>query len=345
MISVPTTLILGAGASSPYGFPSGAQLRQRLCDPSLFSNLKEFYTADVVAAFCAAFLRSQQSSIDAFLERRGKEKIIYKNGLESSYTYEDVGKNAIATCLISCEKQEFLFRPNEDHWYQYLWGRMACSHVNDFSKNKLSIVTFNYDRSLEFYLLSALQNSFGIGEDEAAVQLKNIPIVHVYGKLGELPQFAEMGKKGRPYDSDINDHKRLAIAANGIRVIDESRNDDVVFDDAIECLKGAERICFLGFGFDETNVRRLKLEQIREKFKVSGFHAPLLYGTSVGKLDAERIQVGTWLRPALENIDSWPEYVQNNYNKNRKKFDKDFFGHSEKKSEEYLRATGVFLGE
>lgn len=32
MINAPTTLILGAGASSPYGFPSGQQLMYKILD-------------------------------------------------------------------------------------------------------------------------------------------------------------------------------------------------------------------------------------------------------------------------------------------------------------------------
>jgi hypothetical protein len=31
MIKIPTVLILGAGASSPYGFPSGSTLRDQIC--------------------------------------------------------------------------------------------------------------------------------------------------------------------------------------------------------------------------------------------------------------------------------------------------------------------------
>jgi hypothetical protein len=39
MIAGPTVLVLGAGASMPYGYPSGAALRQRLIDESLFGRV------------------------------------------------------------------------------------------------------------------------------------------------------------------------------------------------------------------------------------------------------------------------------------------------------------------
>ena len=66
----------------------------------------------------------------------------------------------------------------------YLAGKLD-STFEEFGNNKLSIVTFNYDRSLEHYLLNSLMTLHGKTRDECAQALKKIPIVHVYGQLGE----------------------------------------------------------------------------------------------------------------------------------------------------------------
>ena len=51
----------------------------------------------------------------------------------------------------------------------------------------VAFITFNYDRSLEFFLLTTLKNRYQKTEQECAAKLKNIPIVHLYGKLALLP--------------------------------------------------------------------------------------------------------------------------------------------------------------
>ena len=42
MINTNTVFVLGAGASIPYGFPSGAELREILCAPITKSNPKNY---------------------------------------------------------------------------------------------------------------------------------------------------------------------------------------------------------------------------------------------------------------------------------------------------------------
>src|SRR5205814_6081210 len=70
-------------------------------------------------------------------------------------------------------------------WYQYLFGKLNAS-FEEFGQNKLSVVTFNYDRSLEHFLLTTLQYSHGKTFDQCAdLLMANIPIVHVYGQLSE----------------------------------------------------------------------------------------------------------------------------------------------------------------
>lgn len=344
MITVPTTLVLGAGASMPYGFPSGSTLREWLCDPDTLRDLQIKFNEEDIKVFCETFLHSGMQSIDAFLARRGAHSLYppYDNASAGQRTFSDIGKAAIALKLIECEEHNSLFNTKEDHWYQYLWTSLSDS-LSDFGKNKLSIITFNYDRSLEHYLLTALQHSFGINEKQASEQLKKIPIIHVYGQLAELPHICADGAESRFFKPDISNLAYIDAAARGIKVIDEGRNDDSVFGKAQKYLSEAERICFLGFGFDETNVHRLGIKNIlTDRFMKSGFAVPRVYATSIGQRDAERRRIVELLSPNEKDINTWSPEYQQNYKVLKRNIGDNIDIFNNDKNVDYLRSTGVF---
>lgn len=323
MITVPTTLVLGAGASKPYGFPTGRELRAELCSPSKLQGLNDKFSDKDIQVFCDAFQKSQMPSIDAFLGRRGDSPV----WCAGSPTFSELGKAAIAYRLMQREVANQLFQERADHWYQYLWSKISDS-LDSFPSNKLRIITFNYDRSLEAYLLTALQHAFGVPKPQAASLLCHIPILHVYGQLGSLPELNRSTQGTRPYDADDMTPLAIAVAASGIRVIDEHRDDDEIFAKAYEYLSTSNRICFIGFGFDATNVRRLQLARLTIDPAID-FQ---VYSTTVGLEDAERNWVINTVCPkttpgrptfgdtsTADHIAKYPDHLP----------------------ERYLRATGV----
>ncbi|MFZ3018680.1 MAG: hypothetical protein WA056_09520 [Gallionella sp.] len=326
MITVPTTLVLGAGASKPYGFPSGHELRQLLCSPAALNGMYQcgFDQRDL-EAFSSAFLKSGMPSIDAFLARRGKHKV----GSLTDATYADIGKAAIAYRLIQCERPESIHVLPDDHWYQYLWSFISDS-LDSFGENKLHIITFNYDRSLEYYLLTSLQHSFGITAQEAAEYLQKIPILHVYGQLATLPELPLQGYETRRYHPDVSIPAYIEVAARGIRVIDESRDDDEVFEKAYSYLRDAERICFLGFGFDPTNVRRLRIDELVQHARLKADLRTRVFATTLGLEAAERESIIHQL-----NTQKTVEYTHHSRI--------NIESHGGMRAERYLRATGVFI--
>jgi hypothetical protein len=339
MINLPTTLVLGAGASMPYGFPSGYELRKRLCDPRRLEALYHhgLFSQGEVSSFCDAFLHSSIESIDAFLAKRGSH--ILPNSI---HTFAEIGKAAIALVLISCEDSRQLFdMANEDHWYSHLWQILGTS-VEDFESSRLSIVTFNYDRSLEHYLYVALKNSFGLSDEQALALLGKLRIIHVYGQIGELASNGMARKDARPYATKVS-AEAISIAAKSLKVIPESRDDDDVFTAVRECLNQAERICFLGFGFDQTNVRRLQIEHIlHDRFQRNDFRGPLAYSTTCGLAYAERSRVLKLLMPEVPNIHSWMHSAQSNYKILRDAIEGNIASHGGEKNRDYLRHTGLF---
>jgi hypothetical protein len=117
--------------------------------------------------------RSGHYSIDAFLETVPEDM--------------KLGKYLIALCLKQLESVDRLFPPNDSGWYQYLLSSLLGSSVSPFSGNQLTIVTYNYDRSLEAYLYHALIAAvFGMTDVEATEELARIPILHVHGILRKI---------------------------------------------------------------------------------------------------------------------------------------------------------------
>jgi hypothetical protein len=251
VITEPTVLILGAGASYPYGFPTASELKGLICDA--FSNPDTFgsrllgdnsdYNRDQIFDFRQAFWRAGQPSIDSFLE--------YRKDLLG------IGKLAIAYCLVPFEDEKSLYMPVPQHlgghWYEYLSVKLTAD-FDHFSDNKLSIITFNYDRSLEHYLFLALQNLHRKSAEECAKKLAEIPIIHVYGQLGKEPY---PQPKSRDYDPDNTRFIHVARAAAGITLLHEEAGD---LEIARKFLNDAAKICFLGFSYHPLNLKRLQLE-------------------------------------------------------------------------------------
>ena len=243
MISTPTVLILGAGSSEHVGYPLGAGLVSDLCKlrtAKLHISLPEDWTHEELMEFLMRLGRSAHYSVDAFLE--------------TAREYVPIGKFLMARRLKQLENLDRLFPPHNSGWYQYLFNRLLVNGKPDFEKNKIGIVTFNYDRSLEAYLHTVLQNRFKMSEEDASELLRQIPIIHVHGILGKYPD--------TPYrSSDSNDE--LKSIAEQIHIVHEI--EDVpdgfcneAFARANEILQSAECIFFLGFGFHLDNVRRFR---------------------------------------------------------------------------------------
>lgn len=246
MITRRLVLVLGAGASMPYGFPSGRGLKMQIIsslepgtDSPMFRQLRDAdFPTKQIGEFQNALKKSAKQSVDSFLEHR--------------IEFLKVGKAAIACALIPMESEQSFFSDNRWNWYEYFFNRLNA-RFEEFDKNSVSVLTFNYDRSLEHYLFIALKNAYGKTEAECAAKLHSVPIVHLYGHLGELPYLAAGGLE---YGAIVNP-ENLMRCLEGIQIIHEDIGSSRQFQRAHDLLRLAERICFLGFGYDSTNLERL----------------------------------------------------------------------------------------
>lgn len=254
MITVPTVLILGAGASHPYGFPLGRDLVK-----SVLLGLRGQGTVlkrDLGGAggcrpgdlddFGKHLLEAVPGSVDEFLENNREEFI-------------DIGRKAIATIIVrrSVVLQDAFNSETKrtDRWYDYLWREMRSgTSLETLKKNKLSVVTFNYDCSLEWFLARTLSASFNVPEAKAREILGEVvPIVHVHGSVG-WPRLSVR-------DSDHFSTDDLTRLASDIHIVHDEidAEKDACFQEAHGLIANAQNICFLGFGYHSSNVRRLNV--------------------------------------------------------------------------------------
>ena len=273
MIEKQTVLILGAGSSVEFGFPTGPQLKDLICSmPKNRSEHAEFFNAlgsgekeQLFKEFCSDLFRSGTQSVDAFLEERDD--------------YNWIGKAAIAAALYPLENEKRLFS-NSSSWYHRLFAEMS-SHFDEFAGNRLSILTYNYDRSLEHFLFQSLMHRYNKPGEECAKMMRKIPIIHLHGDLGILPF---MGDRPVPYDGKIRS-KSLTSATQSIRIVHEV-TDEPQFKQARQLLEKAEIVCYLGFGFNEVNLDRLNISLM------CAVPSRAVFGTAydVGKAKRARIE-------------------------------------------------------
>jgi hypothetical protein len=272
MFTEKTVLILGAGASAPYGFPSGeglvADVVNGLRNPSgLFDCVRQCYLRELSQDFADRLVGA--TSVDAFLEKKENEEFL------------DLGKFCIAAALLPKENERQMFEEYGRNWYRQLFDRLVedCP-FEGLGENKLSIITFNYDRSLEHYLITALYKRHrGRSMVECRDALSAIKIMHVYGKLGRLPweeedktvdapylrkpvPFGEQAPRETQLDTLYAQKPLLVVAAGNIQIISEGIDETDRLREAVRLLMESSRVFILGFGFHPANLRRLRLESL-----------------------------------------------------------------------------------
>ncbi|MCB2203864.1 SIR2 family protein [bacterium] len=250
MVTEPTVLILGAGASKPYRFPLGAELRDEVLrvkwQEEQYDELKHIgIDPDHYGMFEHVLRRSGAASVDAFLEDDDRS---VQEG-----RFLGIGKAAMAYCMLQAERKtrEHLFPPNQpaDHWYQSLWGIIKAPTWEEYCAQPLAIVTFNYDRSLEFYLSEVINFEYSM---HPVFDQSEIPIMHVHGSLGPF--------SSETYGSGVSPDL-IDAAVNSIRVVHEAHIEDSEFQHVRTMITSATKVLFVGFGYADANMKKLGIPE------------------------------------------------------------------------------------
>lgn len=278
MLRNKVVLVLGAGASNPYGFPLGGKIVRDILKGQITPQWTQMiqqvgFNYSDFQSLQRDLLYARMPSIDAFLEVRRE--------------YEVLGKALIALYIADKENEGLLYKVKEDgeedqDWYQYLFNLVIReSDIREFTTKKLSFITYNYDRSLEFFLYNAMRQQLRIKNDDGAYEVfKQIDIVHLHGKIGELAVDKIGVGAGRAY-KQIESESELNTARAGIKIIYEDVAKDPVFEKALQLMKEAQVLIFLGFSYHPTNVSRLRMKEV--------FSIPpkTIVGTAKGMTESE----------------------------------------------------------
>lgn len=225
----------------------------------------------------------QAQSIDHFIRSNGSNPLI-----------AECAKVAIASCILNAEGASKLRRPKEhgrsidfagvrDTWFNAFFQRLAedCEPSGlEERLRRVAVVSFNYDRCLEHFLLDSLVNYYDrIDAREAARLLGCLEIHHPYGQVGRLPWMAENGLASVPYGAQL-DGRSLSAAAKQLRTFSEGVDPERSDIDALRStVRNADRLVFLGFAFHDMNMDLLFGGRDQAKRRA---RAIMVYGTAYG---------------------------------------------------------------
>jgi hypothetical protein len=272
MFKRKTLFIVGAGASAEAGLPVGEILAAQISallrfdpsgDPShpgmqLLSQLyNRFPLPDDGYAKAAAHISRGvvlTKSIDDFMDRHSGDVLIQR-----------VGKAAIVKCILDSENRSFLskytfdspdmFLALRDTWYikffRMLGSDIKIETVSEIFEN-LSFIVFNYDRCLEYFLITALDLVYDIGRNDARRIVDQMTIIHPYGVVAPLH-----GRNSAPFGVSSANY---AVFSANIKIYTEQHAAGDVLGEIAKAMLRAEQIGFLGFGYHEQNLELLTPE-------------------------------------------------------------------------------------
>jgi hypothetical protein len=237
----------------------------------------------------------QAISIDNYVDAREDEQIA------------EIGKLAIVRAIAEGERTSRLFLDRDgrsskilnavsDTHYHLLFQLLSEGlHTSSAGSifERVGVVSFNYDRSLEWYFVNSIANYFAIPEQQARQIVSTLQIVHPYGTLGPLPGVNESGARVVPYGGSLRPTE-LVQAARSIRTFSEQIADLEVVQRIETQVTIAEHIVFLGFGYHDMNMRTLATAKKTSLRRV--------FGTALGVSKSDIEAVGQTIRSAFQGV-------------------------------------------
>jgi hypothetical protein len=273
------TYVIGAGASAEIGMPVGATLKKHISaflsnDPA---EKRKYYREEQIVFGDKAIVRYFQYIRPGVLQKHHLDlmpEMLHALAADISidnflYTHKDneayqiFGKIAIFTAILKAEQSSLLWTfPNnlkyisilENTWYLSLFRQLfRQATLNQFIQRlkEIQFITFNYDRSLEFYLYWSIQRYYEISEEKAAEIMNNAYIYHPYGQVGFLPY--QNGPLTFDYGTfqtytENNLSKYIKTYTEGTDSKEKS------YRKAMYNLYESEKVIFLGFAFHKQNI-------------------------------------------------------------------------------------------
>jgi hypothetical protein len=276
-------LVLGAGSSYEVDLPLGTKLKEEIA-VALNLRADNHDTHSPSGATVRAAIE-QLSGIKSNHSNNSFVKLIdaarqissalplaisIDNYIDSQRGNEQVamcGKLAIAACIFSAEAASRLAAnpPNEvakavaNTWYMEFYQRLTENCVWDDLPARLkqvAVISFNYDRTIEHFLHSALSVHFAKSSEQVASLInENLDIFHPYGTIGKLP-----------WQDSVNG---IAFGANPtLENVIQASETLKTFTEGVDpnspgigqlrsVIKNANQLVFLGFAYHPLNLKLL----------------------------------------------------------------------------------------
>lgn len=205
--------------------------------------------------------------------------------LEQHRDFIDIGKAAIAHALMPFETPDRLPSPNRNRstsWYAYLADQMRTTRYDHYALNELTVITYNYDRSIEAYFRRVVPAFYNRSLADCKDAMQCLRFIHLHGQLGDLNENSYIAYGTGSYSDKYVVALRRAM--KGIKIIHEVDNatNDAGYSKAKQAIHEAKRIVILGFGFGRENLERLNLKESK---------ASPIYATAYGMSESECNQV------------------------------------------------------
>lgn len=269
MIKNPTVFVVGAGASKDLGLPLGPELKSSISKilsgknrnfvPSFRAAIEKYFSGSNLKV--DEIIRSLEvyshriltaASIDNFLDQR-----------RDDVPLQVCCKMAILYCIADAERNSRLSGADitsklvkaDDYFLYDLLNIAVRGHQPDNlqqSLDNLTFIVFNYDRCIEYYLYKWLEFQFGA---EYAKNIKLPKIIHVYGSYFQN-NMTEI-ESAFQYEGEFafqNPHIVLPDICDSIKTFTE-QEDSRVFGEIQKSMAEARTVAFIGFGFEEQNMR------------------------------------------------------------------------------------------
>lgn len=276
MIKSKTVFIIGAGASKEVGFPLGQELRG-IISKKLDLRFDDWGEKPVGAGDLSIFsaLRQQyQNQINDYLHVcwQIRDGIVLSDSIDDFIDVHQhdervaiCGKLAIARAIFESERTSKLFyeRKHTDDtidfqsidntWYSKFY-RLLAKQVPKTNLEQIfeqvTVVNFNYDRSLEHFLVHALAANYRIMIEEARNLVQKLKIYRPYGAVGSYfgGVFVDYGFKGLRPVIDV---------VNSLKTYTEQIEEEDGLKSMQEEIQAAEVLVFLGMAYHPNNMKLL----------------------------------------------------------------------------------------
>lgn len=233
-------------------------------------------------------------SIDELLDSIRRDKINIKINSEITTSKDDLikaGKTLIALFLLQYEDKKIFENFDSVCWYRHIRNMVVtCGKSTQEIREKLAnltIISFNYDRSLDYFLRTKLEGFYD-----------QIKILYPYNTLALDEVWEDGDYKEIPYgyfkkttdDEWIKQEKIFAAAkklGENLGIVGDLDNESEKKTQIRDKILSASSLYFLGFSFNDENCEVLGLFDKKCRVKVVGDDRHVYY-TNYG--DSKRIE-------------------------------------------------------